>query len=272
MTDDGVSDDGVSDDGAGPVTYRLERRGEARIAHLTLNRPEARNAITIELAAALRDRLARAAQEADVVVIRGSGGTFCAGGDFHEVSRLREQGAEALRPLFETFTGACELIGALPVPVVAVVEGHAMAGGFELIQSVDVAVVRADAVLADNHTNFGMIPGGGGSQRLARIVGVPRALGHILLGDRLTGDEAARWGLVYRSVPPDQFEDTVEQVVSGLAGKDREALARIKHLVRAGVAGSLTDGLAMEVEATLAHLGGSHAGNGIDGFLGRDRA
>ena len=239
---------------------------------MTLNRPEARNAITIELAATLRDLLGRAARDADVVVIRGSGGNFCAGGDFHEVSRLREQGAEALRPLFETFIGACELIAALPVPVVAVVEGYAMAGGFELIQSVDIAVVRSDAVLADNHANFGMIPGGGGSQRLARIVGVPRALGHILLGERLTGDEAARWGLVYRSAPPDRFEGAVEQVVAGLASKDRDALARIKHLVRTGLEGSLADGLVMEVEATLAHLGGARAATGIDGFLGRDRA
>jgi enoyl-CoA hydratase/carnithine racemase len=255
-----------------PVAYRTERRGDKRIAHLTLDRPEARNAITVELAATLRDRLGQAAREADVVVIRGAGGNFCAGGDFGEVARLRADGAEALRPLFETFIGACELIATLPVPVVAVVEGYAMAGGFELIQSVDVAVVRSDAVLADNHANFGMIPGGGGSQRLPRIVGVPRAMGHILLGERLSGDEAARWGLVFRSAPPEEFEDAVDRVVAGLVSKDRDALARIKHLVRAGLGGSLRDGLAMEVEATLAHLGGERAGTGIDHFFDRERS
>ncbi|WP_433799846.1 enoyl-CoA hydratase/isomerase family protein [Actinomycetospora sp. CA-084318] len=253
-----------------PVLYDVERRGEARIARLTLNRPHARNAITVELAVALGDRLARAAGEADVVVVRGAGGHFCAGGDFAEVARLREQGSEALRPLFETFIGACESIATLPVPVVAAVEGYAMAGGFELIQSVDVAVVRSDAVLADNHANFGMIPGGGGSQRLPRIVGVPRALGHILLGDRLSGDEAARWGLVYRSAPPERFEETLDQIVANLAGKDRNALARIKHLVRAGLDAPLAEGLATEVEATLAHLGGAQAHAGIDRFLGRE--
>jgi enoyl-CoA hydratase/carnithine racemase len=262
----------VSPRGRGPVTLDLEQRGEARVAHVTLNRPEARNAITVALAEALRDTLGTAARQADVIVIRGAGGNFCAGGDFHEVSRLREQGADALRPLFETFIGACELIAELPVPVVAVVEGYAMAGGFELIQSVDVAVVRDDAVLADNHANFGMIPGGGGSQRLPRILGTPRALGHILLGDRLTGEEAARWGLVYRSAPAGGFEDAVERVVAGLAAKDRDALARIKHLVREGLRGPLTDGLAMEVEATLAHLGGERAGAGIGHFFDRERS
>lgn len=242
----------------GPVLLRYEDR----VAHLTLNRPEARNAITVGLAEGLRAGLAEAAGAADVIVVRGAGGNFSTGGDVHEVARLREQGAAALRPLFETFIGACELIAELPVPVVAAVEGYALAGGFELLQSVDVAVVRTDAVLADNHANFGMIPGGGGSQRLPRILGVPRALGHILLGERLSGAQAAEWGLVYRAAPPKEFEAAVAEVVANLAGKERDALARIKHLVRAGLRGSLADGLAMEVEATLAHLGGARAATG----------
>jgi enoyl-CoA hydratase/carnithine racemase len=254
-----------------PVLTRIEERGDARIALLLLNRPEARNAITMALAEGLRDALADAAERANVIVIRGAGGHFCAGGDFHEVSRLREQGPEALRPLFEAFIGACELIADLPVPVVAVVEGYAMAGGFELIQSVDVAIVRDDAVLADNHANFGMIPGGGGSQRLPRIVGTPRALGHILTGDRLTGAQAAEWGIAYRSVAAEDFETEVDALVANLAGKDRDALARIKSLVRGGLRSSLTDGLTAEVESTLAHLGGERAGAGIGRFTGKQR-
>lgn len=252
-----------------PVLLSYEDRGGGRIAHLTLNRPHARNAITVALAEGLRSGLTDAAGNADVILIRGAEGNFSTGGDFGEVARLREQGAEALRPLFETFIGACELIAELPVPVVAAVEGYAMAGGFELLQSVDIAIVRTDAVLADNHANFGMIPGGGGSQRLPRILGVPRAMGHILLGDRMTGTQAAEWGLVYRAAPPEQFDDTVVEVLTNLVGKDSDALARIKHLVRAGLRGSLTDGLASEVESTLAHLGGERAGAGIGRFTGK---
>ena len=249
-----------------PILLRVEERDGGRVAHVVLNRPEARNAITIALAQGLHDALAEAAETADVIVVRGAGTHFCAGGDFHEVSRLRARGAAALRPLFETFIGACELIAELPVPVVAAVEGYAMAGGFELIQSVDVALVRDDAVLADNHANFGMIPGGGGSQRLPRIVGTPRALGHILTGDRLTGRQAAEWGLVYRSVAAADFEIELDGLVANLAGKDRAALARIKSLVRRR--GSLADGLAAEVDATLAHLAGEQAGAGIGRFTG----
>lgn len=225
------------------------------VAHLTLNRPHARNAITVELASALHDALRDAAERARVVVVRGAGGHFCAGGDFEEVARLRAQGPEAMRPLFETFVGACELIAELPVPVVAAVEGYAMAGGFELIQSVDVAVVRDDAVLADNHANLGMIPGGGGSQRLPRLVGPQRALGHILLGERITGAVAAQWGLVHTAVPAGEFESAVDGVVANLLGKDPAVMARIKHLVRAGLRVPLAEGLAMETDEIVAHLG-----------------
>jgi enoyl-CoA hydratase/carnithine racemase len=249
-----------------PVLVRAEPLGDTRVTYIVLNRPRARNAITVALAVALRDALQAVAGQADVVVIRGAGGHFCAGGDFHEVSRLREQGPGALRSLFTTFIAACELIAELPVPVIAAVEGYAMAGGFELIQACDIAVVRDDAVLADNHLNFAMIPGGGGSQRLPRIVGPQRALGHILTGDRLTGAQAAQWGLVYRSVPAAEFGAAVTDLVTNLAGKDRVALGRAKQLIRRGLRGSLADGLTLETETIIAHLSGESAGAGITRF------
>ena len=238
------------------------------VAHIVLNRPQARNAITVALAAGLADALREAAARARVIVIRGAGGHFCAGGDFGEVSRLRAGGPDALRPLFETFGAACELIGELPVPVVAAVEGYAMAGGFELIQACDIAIARDDAVLADNHLNFGMIPGGGGSQRR---VGSQRALGLILSGDRLTGAQAQQWGLVYRAVPAAEFEQAVAGLAANLAGQDPVALARAKRLVRDGLRLPLPDGLALETEAIIEHLGGAGAAAGISRFAGRDR-
>jgi enoyl-CoA hydratase/carnithine racemase len=244
---------------------------EADVAYIVLNRPRARNAITVALATGLAEALREAAARARVIVIRGAGGHFCAGGDFGEVSRLRAGGPDALRALFEAFGAACELIGELPVPVVAAVEGYAMAGGFELIQACDIAVARDDAVLADNHLNFGLIPGGGGSQRLPRLAGTQRALGLILSGDRLTGAQAEQWGLVYRAVPADGFEAAVAGLAANLAGKDPVALARAKRLVRDGLRLPLRDGLALETDAIIEHLGGAAAAAGISRFTGRDR-
>src|SRR5207245_10930949 len=134
------------------------------VGWLTLNRPEAMNAVTVELARELEAGLRRLAGEAAVIVIRGAGGNFSAGGDVAEVDRLRGEGPAALAELFEAFGRALATIAEIDVPVVAAVEGYAMAGGFEL-QACDIVIVADDAVIADTHLKFGQIPGGGGSQR-----------------------------------------------------------------------------------------------------------
>lgn len=236
------------------------------VGHIVLNRPEAMNAITVELGEQLERALRSLARTATVIVIRGAGGNFSVGGDFKELARLRESGPDALRPLFENFHRACNTIAELPVPVVAVVEGYAMAGGFELMQASDIALVRADAKLADNHANYGQIPGGGGSQRLPRLIGRQRALGHILSGERITGRQAAEWGLAYRSFETEEFTDGVDAFVARLAEKDRTALGKIKRLVRRGLTMAEADGLAMELNAVVEHVGGDAAGSGIASF------
>src|SRR5215470_15709125 len=112
---------------------------EGGVCTVTLNRPEAMNAITTSLAEALREALAKGAEDADVIVIQGAGGNFCAGGDFNHVQEVRRD-REALRRLFDTFGAACSLIAELPVPVICSVEGVAMAGGFELMLSSDLSL------------------------------------------------------------------------------------------------------------------------------------
>ena len=233
----------------------LSRR-EDGVGLITLNRPEALNAITIELGRELERALRELGEDASVkaIVVRGAGGNFCAGGDFKHLRELREQGPHAMAELFESFGAACDCIAELPVPVVAAVEGNALAGGFELMQACDFALVRSDARIGDHHANFAMVPGAGSTQRLPRLVGRQRALALLLTGDSLTGEEAAAWGLAARAVPPDEFEAAVHELAGRLAAKDREAQATIKELVRSGAELPLADGLAREREAVVAHL------------------
>ena len=143
-----------------------ERDGHLLV--VTLNRPERQNAINGEMLVLMFDAFRQADEDPDirVVILTGAGGNFCAGGDFHEVQRLRPGGAEALAPLFENFGRACAAVETVDPPVVAVVEGVAMAGGFEFCEAADIVLVRDDARLCDNHVNYGQVPGGGGSQRL----------------------------------------------------------------------------------------------------------
>lgn len=240
-----------------------------RVGRILLDRPEAMNAITVELGAQLERALIGLAEEADVIVIGGAGGNFSVGGDFHELQRLREQGPGALRPLLENFGRACAAIARLPVPVVAAVEGFATAGGFELMQACDIVLVSENAKIADNHARFGQVPGGGSTQRLPRLAGRQRALAHILTGDRLTGAEAVAWGLAYRCLPADGFQAAVAEFAEGLAGRDRDAQAKIKKLVHDGLALPLQEGLERELETVMEHLGGESAAHGITAFTGR---
>lgn len=240
-----------------------------RVGTIVLNRPDAMNAITVELGSELEAALRDLAPQVAVVVIRGAGGNFSVGGDFHELQRLRAQGREAMAPLFGNFARACTAIAEIDVPVVAAVEGFAMAGGFELMQATDIVLLHENAKLSDTHANHGMVPGGGGTQRLPRLVGRQRALAHILTGDRLTASDALAWGLAYRVLSAEEFEPGVREFASRLAGKDRVALARIKHLVYAGLALPLGEGIAREKRTVLEHLTEDASGSGIDAFTGR---
>ncbi len=242
---------------------------DERIGWLTLNRPEAMNAIDIELAGALEAALARLAGEAAVIVIRGAGGNFSAGGDVAEVARLRAEGPEALAELFDRYGRAVALIAEVDVPVVAAVEGYAMAGGFELMQACDIAVVAEDAVLADTHLKFGQIPGGGGSQRLPRLVGRQRAAGHILTGDRMSGRQALEWGLAYQAVPATELESAARALAERLAARRPEALARTKRLLWQGLELPLADGLARERAEVVEHIMSDAGAAAIAAFTGR---
>jgi enoyl-CoA hydratase/carnithine racemase len=247
-----------------PVLVEVDRG----IGRVTLNRPEAMNAITVSLGqaleAAFRDLGAR--DDVDVVLVRGAGGNFSAGGDFHEVQRLREGGPSALEPLFAHFASACRAVSEVPQPVVAAVEGVAMAGGFELMQACDIVIVHADARLRDTHVVYGQVPGGGSTQRLPRLVGRQRALAHLLSGDHLRAADAVTWGLAYRALAAEEFEAGVEEFVTTLAGRRSDAVRSIKRLVHRGLEGSLADGLALEMTAVVDHIAGEAGHAGVSSF------
>jgi enoyl-CoA hydratase/carnithine racemase len=241
------------------------------IAWITLNRPERMNAITVALSGELEKAIVELGNDPTitVVIIRGAEGNFCAGGDFDEVELLRSQGPDALRQLFAAFRRACEAIARVEAPVVAAVEGVAMAGGFELMQASDIALVSEDARIADNHIKFGWIPGGGSTQRLARLVGRQQALGLLLSGDRICGADAVRLGLAYRSFPQPEFDDGVRRFAADLAARQREAVTSVKRLVYAGLEVALSAGLEDEIDSVVDHICGHAGQNGVAAFRQR---
>lgn len=243
----------------------------AGIGRITLNRPEQLNAVNVELGVGLERaiKLLGSDPSVNVILIRGAGGNFCAGGDFAEVERLREHGPAALRTLFAAFRRACEAIAQVEVPVVAAVEGVAAAGGFELMQAADIVLVSEDARIADNHIRFDMIPGGGSTQRLPRLIGRQQALAVLLSGDRLSGADAVRLGLAYRGFPRAEFDEEITRFVSAMAGRERSALSTIKRLVMSGLDKPLAAGLDDEISAVVNHISEGAERNGASAFTQR---
>jgi enoyl-CoA hydratase/carnithine racemase len=252
------------------VTQVLRAIGDG-VGRITLNRPDRMNAITVELGHELERAILEVGSDSDVnvVVIRGAGGNFCAGGDFDEVQRLGSAGPEALRSLFDTFRRACEAIAIVKVPVVAAVEGVAMAGGFELMQAADIVLVSDDARIADNHINFGMIPGGGSTQRLPRLVGRQITLGMLLSGEKMSGLDAVRRGLAYRSFAQTEFDDEVQRFLADLAQRQPSAVTAIKRLVYWSVEHASATGLDNEITAVVAHIGRQDGAGGVAAFGAR---
>ena len=247
-------------------------KADGRIGRITLNRPESLNAITRELALELTRSLRWLEPQVNVIVLRGAGEAFCAGGDVVEVGRHRAAGRAELASLFEAVREAITTIRQVAVPVVAVVHGDAVAGGFEIIEAVDIAVVATTARLADRHARFGQVPGGGGSQMLPRLVGTARALGLVLTGDFISGEEAERIGLAYRAVEPEQLDARAEQLLEMLAGRSRDAQAAIKRLVRLADETNLEHGLDAEHDAVVGHLMGPAGEAALRAFADRANA
>jgi 2-(1,2-epoxy-1,2-dihydrophenyl)acetyl-CoA isomerase len=245
---------------------------DGHVGWIILNRPDRMNAITTGLARALCEAIESLGADpaVNVICIRGSGGNFCAGGDFEEVERLRAQGPAALTALFAAFRAACDAIAGVEIPVVVAVEGAAAAGGFELMQAADVVLVSETAKIADNHVNYGMVPGGGGTARLPRLIGRQQALGVLLSGDRLSGLDAVRLGLAYRAFPQDEFDDGIARFVARLAERRRDAVIAIKRLVAVGVDDGLRAGLDAEMDAVVRHIAGDAGSDSVTAFQSRE--
>jgi enoyl-CoA hydratase/carnithine racemase len=244
-------------------------RAGGHVVHALIDRPDVRNAIDDDVI----DGLAAAVDEAEqrrarVLVVRGSGGTFCAGADLLLLDRIRQDPGRVEK--FMARLGAVlDRIENAPFASIAVVEGHAVAGGCELLLACDVAVATATARIGDRHVEYGLVPAAGGSVRLPRRLPKARANYLLLAGEMVSGEDAARWGLVTFAVPTEHIESAVAGIVSRLAGRSTDALATVKHML--GNADRLSRPEALERERALftAHIASPDCRYGLAAF--RDR-
>jgi enoyl-CoA hydratase len=245
-------------------TLLFERRG--RVAIITINRPEKRNALNIktrEEGAALMEEL-RTDDSINVVVITGAGDkAFIAGADIAEFAgRTAHTQREVMvaRSLFNA-------IDTFPKPVIAMVNGYCLGGGCEVALACDIRIASETASFGQPEINLGIIPGGGGTQRLTRLVGEGKAMEMILTGQIIDAKTAFNIGLVNHVVPPDQLEAKTMELANSLAEKGPIAVRLAKEAVKVASRSNLDEGLRREVDLFALCFATEDKDEGVNAFL-----
>lgn len=240
-------------------------------AHLVLTRPTARNAIdrqfTVELAAAIDACAAR--DDLRVVTITAEGEHFCVGGDLHHIAAHAADLDAELQRMITPYHRSLDVLSRLDVPVVAGVQGAFAGGGLGIAWAADVVVAATDLRIAAGFPALGLSGDGGSSWYLPRLVGLRRAQELLIENRVLDAAEAQDWGLVTRTVAPDELAAEVERTASRLASGPTRSLAVTRRLLRTSSTTSLGDRLAEELEV-MRELGRTRdAREGVEAFVAR---
>jgi 2-(1,2-epoxy-1,2-dihydrophenyl)acetyl-CoA isomerase len=254
-----------------PSPLLLDRDGP--VATITLNRPEALNTLDFALMDALVDAAANVAADDDlrVVVIRGAGRHFMAGGDIRtfagELSKPEAQRSATFRAMIGHLHSAIETFHRMPHPVIARVHGAVAGFGLSLMNACDLVIAADDTYFASAYRNIGLTPDGGGSWALPRLAGSRRAMEILLLGERFDAQQALAWGLVNRVVAAAELDAAVARVVQSLVEGPVLAIRNAKRLVRESLAHSLSEQLNAEATSFGACAGTADFVEGITAFL-----
>jgi enoyl-CoA hydratase len=220
-----------------------EDRPAPHVRRLTLDDPATRNALGLEMRAALVRALHAAAEDRDcrVVVITGTGKVFAAGSDIRMLAASTPE--DVVRPEIRALW---EALVAFPKPLVAALNGHALGGGLELALTADIILAARGAKLGNPEPKIGIMPGGGATQRLTQAVGKFAAMHILLRGEPFSADAAMAMGLASELVGDDEVEARALQVASELAALPVLALQLIKESVLEGMSSGLESGLRFE--------------------------
>ncbi|MCI0181788.1 Short-chain-enoyl-CoA hydratase [Acidibacillus sp. S0AB] len=236
------------------------------VATLTLQREEAMNALSEVLLEEMLVHLQAIDQDETVrcvVITSGSERAFCAGADLKERRGMNE---EQVRTAVTRIRSVIEAVAALKMPTIAAVRGVALGGGLELMLACDVRVVADTALLGLTETRLAIIPGAGGTQRLARIVGLGRAKELIFTGRRFTGTEAFSFGLAEYVVAVTDVLKTATAVAQQIGEGGPVALRAAKRAIQSGADVSLEEGLHIEMSAYEEVLGTQDRLEGLQAF------
>ncbi len=247
------------------------------VLEILMNRPEVLNAVDREMIGELAAAAADAAEDADsrVVLLRGAGSHFCAGGDinmFGDLISLEPAGREqALHAIVDTLHPLLIALRHMPKPVVVAAHGAAAGFGLSLVLAADLAVAAEDCVFASGYIHLGTSPDGGMTMTLPRIVGLKRAAELMFLGDRFDARRALELGLVNRLVPPAALEAEAMALATRLANGPTHAYGRTKALIEASIGQLLNAQLQRETDSFAACAATEEFVEGVRAFLEKRR-
>jgi enoyl-CoA hydratase len=247
-----------------PEVVLLEQRG--RVAVVTMNRPEKRNALDGQMRCAflgVMDRIRREPSTRAVVITGAGDKAFIAGADIGEFEGRSPVDQYRIMRLPTVF----DAIERCPKPVIAAVNGFCLGGGMELALACDIRIASTQAKFGQPEVNLGIIPGGGGTQRLPRIIGLGHALRLILTGDMITSEEALKLGLIEEVVPPEELIARAVAIGDLIASKSPVAVAAAKEATRAAISLPLDEGLRLETALFQLCFSSEDKAEGVRAFL-----
>ena len=236
-----------------------------RVAVVTINRPDKLNALDSPTRQRFLDLMNELRHDDDVrvVVVTGAGKAFIAGADVGEFDG--RSAIDQYQLMNEPTIFDC--VDEFPKPVIAMLNGFTLGGGCELALACDIRIASAKAKLGQPEINLGILPGGGGTQRLPRLVGMGTAYKLLFTGEIIRADEALRIGLVDEVVPPEELRDRVMALAGTIAEKSPVALRLMKQAVRASVRAPLDEGLRLETTLFGVAFASEDKNEGVAAFL-----
>lgn len=230
---------------------------------ITINRPEAMNALNATVFSELKMFLTELGPETKALIITGEGKAFVAGADISEMVSMSSTEGEAFsRTGQEVFM----MIENLNIPVIAAVNGYALGGGCELAMACDIRIASNKAKFGQPEVNLGLIPGYAGTQRMPRLIGMGNALYYLMTGDQMTAEEAVRIGLVQIVTDPEQLIEKALELAKKITQKGPSAIGKVKKVIQKGF--DLPFSKASELESKeFGSLFGNEGTEGMKAFL-----
>jgi len=251
------------------MTDTIDFSRDGGVARVALNRPDKLNSFTRQMQAELREAIAECERDGAIraVVLTGNGRGFCAGQDLADLSFEPGNMTDLGALIEDNFNPLIRRIQALPKPVIARVQGIAAGAGANLALACDLVIAGRSASFLQAFVNIGLVPDSGGTWFLPHRVGVARAMGLAMLGEKLSAEQAAQWGLIWRCVDDERLDADVSALAARLAAMPTRALAAIKRSIRAAITSDLSTQLDMERDLQ-SELGASRDYvEGVNAFL-----